>query len=176
MTTFFGTARDILGLEEVQKGLRAVPPVIERVFESLWERSFSPEAASQIYLNKHVLFHVLESYYCDLYRLTIFRGIEADYHKQAAFLVKWIVKLRPVQIHADVVNPHVQVLLSNESLAVAVGLVVLFRSIADSKQVVADEAPYVCNLLYLLHDHSSLSPEQLASELYQLEKRYIAQP
>jgi hypothetical protein len=173
MTTFFGTASDILGLEEVQKGLRAVPPVIERIFDLLCERSFSPEEVSQIYLNKHVLLHALESYYCDLYRLTIFRGIEADYHKQAAFLIKWIVKLRPVQIHADVVNPRLLVLLCNELLAVAVGLIVLFRSVADSTSVVTNEIHYLCNLIYLLHYHSCISPEQLASELYQLEKRYV---
>ena len=173
MTTFFGTARDILGLPEVQQGLQKVPPVIERIFNLLCEKSFSSGDASHIYLNKHILLHALESYYCDLYRLTIFRGIEADYHKQAAFLIKWIVKLRPVQIHADVSNPRLPVLLCNELLAVAVGLVVLFRSVTNSVQVVTNETHYLCNLIYLLHFHSSISPEQLASELYQLEQRYL---
>jgi hypothetical protein len=172
MTTFFGTARDILGLEEVQKGLKSVPPVIEEIFKSMCEKSFSPEDVSQMYLNRHILQHAVESYYCDLYRLTIFRGIKADYHKQAAFLIKWIVKLRPVQIHANVNDPHLPVLLCNEHLAVAVGLVILFRSVTNSAQIVAKEADYICNLVYLLHFHSCISPEQLASELYQLEKRY----
>ena len=173
MTRLFGTAEDILGLEEVQRGVKSVPPVIEQIFKRLCEKSFSPEDASNIYLNKYVLQHAVESYYCDLYRLTIFRGIRADYHKQAAFLIKWIVKLRPVQIHADVQNPRLPVLLCNEYLAVTVGLVVLFRSITDSAKVVIDEADYIHNLVYLLHFHSCISPEQLASELYLLEKRYI---
>lgn len=103
MTRLFGTARDILELKEVQQGLRDVPPVIETVFKKLCEKSFSPEDADLIYLNKYVLQHAVASYFCDMYRLTIFRGINADYHKLAAFLMKWVVKLRPVQIHADVV-------------------------------------------------------------------------
>ena len=176
MTTFFGTARDILGLAEVQHGLKSVPPVIEQIFKLLCERSFSPEDACHIYLNKYLLQHAVESYFCDMYRLIIFRGIRADYHKQAAFLIKWIVKLRPIQIHADVVNPRLPVLLCNEYLAIAVGLVVLFRSITNSAQVITNEAGYICNLVYLLHFHSCISPEQLASELYQLEKRYIDKP
>jgi len=173
MTTFFGTASDILGLAEVQHGLKSVPPVIEQIFKLLCERAFLPEDASHIYLNKYLLQHAVESYYCDLYRLTIFRGIQADYHKQAAFLIKWIVKLRPVQIHADVINPRLPALLCNEYLAITVGLVVLFRSVINSAQVVTSESDYICNLAYLLHFHSCISPEQLASELYQLEKRYI---
>ena len=173
MTRFFGTAGDILGLDEVQQGVRDVPPVIEKIFKILCEKSYTAKDANHIYLNKYILQHAIESYFCDLYRLTIFRGITADYHKQAAFLIKWIVKLRPVQTHADVVNPSLPVLLCNEFLAITVGLVALFRSTAHPMQVVKQEADYIYHLVYLLHFHASFSPEQLASELYQLEKRYI---
>ena len=172
MTVFFGTANDIFGLTEVQHGLKSVPPVIEQVFKSLCDKSFSSEVVNRIYLNKHIVQHAVESYYLDLYRLTVFRGITADHHKQAAFLIKWIIKFRPVQIHADVFDPHLSALLSNEHLAIAVGLVVLFRSTTDSKRAIINEAEYICNLVYLLHFHSNISPEQLASELYQLEKRH----
>ena len=171
MSGFFGTADDIFNLPKVQRGLKGVPPVIEEAFKSLCDKSWSREVTGQIYLNKHIVQHIVESYYLDLYRLTIFRGIVPDHHKQAAFLIKWIIKLRPVQIHADVFNPHLSALLSNECLAITVGLVVLFRSTTNSAQAIINESGYVCNLIYLLHFHSNLSPEQLASELYQLEKR-----
>ena len=175
MTVFSGTAGYILGLPEVQAGIRTTFTLAERVFQSMCVRSFCPDDANKVYLNKYVLSHTVESYYCDLYRLTLFRGITADNHKQAAFLCKWIAKLRPVQIHADATNPSLSVLLSNEYFAVAVGLVTLFRSVTTPARVIVNEADYIQNLAYLLHYHSCISPEQLASELYQLERRYLSQ-
>jgi len=176
MTIRSGTAGYILGLPEVQGGMNTMLVLAERVFQSLCRKSFRPEDRDCMYLNKYILAHAIESYFCDLYRLTLFRGITADNHKQAAFLLKWITKLRPVHIHADAVNPSVPVLVSNEYFAVTMGLIVLFRSVLTPAKVIIDEADYIQNLSYLLHYHSSISPEQLASELYQLEKRYVVKP
>ena len=172
MATFSGTAQEILEHEDVQERVGCAATLVDKIFQSLLAKSFRSEDVKYLYLNKYVLKHAIESYYCDLHRLTIFRGITADRHKQAAFLIKWLTKLRPVQIHADLVNPSAPVMLSNEYLAVAVGFVILFRSVTAPNQIITVEKGYIQNLVYLLHFHSCMSPEQLASELYQLEKRY----
>jgi hypothetical protein len=173
MTAFSGTAQEILEREDVQQWVEQATTLIDKVFKSLLAKSFRSEEMEHIYLNKYILKHAVESYYCDLHRLTIFRGISADRHKQAAFIIKWLTKLRPVQIHADVVNPSIPVMLSNEYLAVAVGLVILFRSAAVPRRIITAEKGYIQNLVYLLHFHSCISPEQLASEFYLLERRHV---
>lgn len=116
-------------------------------------------------LNEYLLREAVESCLCDIYRLKVFRGIQQeDEHKQAAFLVKWISKIRPVQVFDDS-SYNVTSLLVNEIFAVNVALVIL--NIIPSKLTIKSQ--YVSNLLYLLHFHPC-AVEQVASELYLLEK------
>jgi hypothetical protein len=75
--------------------------------------------------------------------------------------------LHPVQIHADTLDPTVPVLLANEYLAIAVGLIVLTRRL-DIAKMLSDNKEYIQSLIYLLHFHPCCAPEQLASEMYQL--------
>jgi hypothetical protein len=122
-----------------------------------------------VYLNEDLLRETVESCYCDIYRLRVFRGIEQeDKHKQAAFLMKWIVKIRPVQIQCGFKNTPQSVLLINEILAVSTAFVIL-RIPPASLLKNPRYGDYVRNMLYLLHFHSC-SPEQLSSELFLLER------
>jgi hypothetical protein len=164
-----GSATTILNDEEVQSKITATLRFIDGTFNTLVQKMFKPEVKNQIYINRYILLNLVESYYCDLYRLTHFRGITADHHKQAAFLIKWIIMLRPIQIHADTVDPSIEILLANEFLAVAVGIIIVLRNV-HIKQIIIKENKYIANLVYLLHYHSCYSPEQLASELYQFEQ------
>jgi hypothetical protein len=159
----------ILNDETVQQKITATLQLIDGTFKNLLQDGLTAPVKDQVYMNRHILLNVVESCYCDLQRLTHFRKIEPDHHKRAAFLIKWIMLLRPVQIHAKTVDPGKECLLINEILAVSVGVTVILR-IADVLQVFQGESNYIKNFIYLLHYHSCWSPEQLASEMYLFEQ------
>jgi hypothetical protein len=131
----------------------------------LFTQQFS--AYKNIDLDMSLLRETVESCFCDIYRLKLFRGIHhEDEHKQAAFFMIWIAKLRPIQIIKNSNIQHSTDVLANELFAIYAGLSILnisprfiFNSLPD----------YFVNLLYLLHFHSC-SAEQLASEMSLLEK------
>jgi hypothetical protein len=124
-----------------------------------------------IYLSLYSLREVVESNFCDVYRLKFFRGIhQEDVHKRASFLMTWIVKIRPIQFVQNTM-PQKLTIYANELFAVFVGL--NFLNISP-KRLCNDMPNYFANLLYLLHFHSC-SPEQLASELFLLEQLFSSE-
>ena len=120
-------------------------------------------------LNEQLLFEAVASCYCDIYRLQVFRGIQnEDIHKRAAFLMKWINKFRPIQIITKTYTNQSSDMLANEIFAVSVALVILN---IGPEELLRDGRlnGYAKNIVYLLRFHSC-EPEQLASELYLLDK------
>lgn len=50
-------------------------------------------------MNKALLLHAVESYFLDIRRLKTFHGMErADRYKIAGYFLKWISKIKPIQI------------------------------------------------------------------------------
>jgi hypothetical protein len=159
-TSSFFTARDILAVPHVRRSLLTTFAVSVRSYGQYFKR-----LAPDIELNKKILYEAFGSAYCDMYRLTVFRGINhADTHKKAAFLVKWIAKLRPIQIRT---YSNAQVQFVNELFAVMVAMTVMGIQ-PDHVLASVPLKKYTDNLIYLLHYHAC-SPEQLASELFLLE-------
>ncbi|MCH8887930.1 MAG: hypothetical protein IIC13_15210 [SAR324 cluster bacterium] len=79
----------------------------------------------ETYINATLLFHAVASYYADLHRLKVFHDtILANEYRKAAFIMKWITKIRPIQLERDgvVTKAH---LLANEFFAIAAGLELL---------------------------------------------------
>lgn len=119
----------------------------------------------QVRLSEQILFEVIASCYCDIYRLQVFRGIKhEDSHKRAAFLMKWISKFRPIQINTDKPTNLPANILANEIFAVEVALIVLNIDIDEFFRNRRLNG-YAKNLVYLLRFHSC-GAEQLASELF----------
>lgn len=122
------------------------------------------------YLNEPLLLEAVEACYCDMFRLKTFRGISnEDRHKQAAFFIMWIAKLRPVQLLPGSSGSITKgVLEVNEWFALYVGLTLLD---VDPGLLVSNPqfSTYIRNLAYLLHWHHFNTPECLASELFLLE-------
>ncbi|MDR0328906.1 MAG: hypothetical protein LBI05_11485 [Planctomycetaceae bacterium] len=122
-----------------------------------------------IALDKKVLHEAFASAYCDMYRLTTFRGIEnADVHKKSAFLVKWIAKMRPIRINRYISASIIGV---NESFAITIALTLMNIS-PERFHGSQHLGKYIQNLMYLLHYHDC-APEQLASELFLLEMQIV---
>jgi hypothetical protein len=110
---------------------------------------------------------VIESCFCDTYRLKFFRELHnEDIHKRAAFLIVWIAKIKPIQYEQQFAPNKKQDLFVNEVYAIYVGLGIL----QISPQIIKmGFEGYYENLLYLLHHHE-VFPEQLASEMFLLDQ------
>ena len=158
--TSFYTAKDILAVQEIRREFLKDFAVAVRSYAQ-----YFGQLKENIKLDRKVLHEAFASAYCDMYRLTAFRGIRnADIHKKSAFLIKWIAKLRPVHIHHYI---NASIIGVNESFAITIALTLMDippDNLLDNPRL----NKYIHNLMYLLHYHDCAS-EQLASELFLLE-------
>ena len=113
-------------------------------------------------LNKRILIHCVESVKIDLSRASIFHNIaHADRHKQAGYSMKWITKLRPIQIDSEKRDIYT---LLNEFYAAYVG-------VSNLEDVSFNDLSEKClrNLLYTLH-FRELSGSLLSFVAYTIER------
>jgi hypothetical protein len=86
---------------------------------SLLTKPWSQAERDRCVLNRQLVRIVSESYFKDLDRKKKFHGIQyADSHKRAGYMVKWIMRFRPVQMMTEGAKPRV--LLVNEHFALTV--------------------------------------------------------
>ena len=118
---------------------------------------------NSVYMNNDLLELVVKSYYDDVYRFKDYTGSEmADRHKQAAFTIKWISKIKPIQIkEGSKANKYI--LMVNSSFAVFLGF--SFFDPVVSKKV---SAPFLQHLIYSTL-YRNISDKQLAASLYLME-------
>ena len=117
-----------------------------------------------VYLNNDLLYIVIKSYFDDIEKFKKYSGSElADHHKQAAFTIKWISKVKPIQIKPDIEsNKHI--LLCNSLFAIYVGLAFLLG-------VTPNNIPleYYEHLIYTTF-YREVNAKQLAGALFVLEQ------
>jgi len=117
-----------------------------------------------VYLNQDLAANCVERYFLDVDNTKTTHDIAyADAHKRAAFSLKWVVRIRPVQIERGVQVKEKDVLLINELFALFVALEHLKISFENIK------ADYLRNLLFTLR-YRDFNPEVMASEMYLLEQ------
>jgi len=120
-----------------------------------------------VYLNKDLLYLAIKSYFDDIEKFKKYSGSDlADQHKQAAFTIKWISKVKPIQIKPDTEsNKHI--LLLNSLYAIYLGSTFLL-------EVTPDNIPsgYYEHLIYATF-YREVDAKQLAGALYLLEKYTI---
>lgn len=64
-----------------------------------YNRKLSATGLHGAEMNKALLLHAVESYFLDIRRLKTFHGMErADRYKIAGYFLKWISKIKPIQI------------------------------------------------------------------------------
>ncbi len=154
--------QDYPGFTAKELRLRLMPRIERRtkLFYGIYATSFLEW--SGIFLNPEILFEAVASSYLDIYRLKFFRGVHwVDEHKKAAYTMKWIARMRPVQIHGGAQLTK-SVLMANAWFAVIAGLTLL--GVNSSWKDDPWWANYTGNLAYLLHYHAP-SVEQLSSEM-----------
>lgn len=120
-----------------------------------------------IYLNPYLLRMTVESYFCDLYRLKFFRPVEyANEHKKAAYTMKWIARVRPIQMTGGY-GADTPTLMANAYFALMAGL--MFLHIDCDVRNNQWWRKYVTDMVYFLHYHS-VSVESLSSEMRVLQE------
>lgn len=117
-----------------------------------------------VYLNQAILENVIEHYYRELGATKALHAIEhADAHKRASFTLKWISRLRPVQIERGTAISKSELLLTNEIYAIFLALEHLkltFDHVDDK---------WLRNLVHTLR-YRDFDAEALASEMYLVEQ------
>ena len=109
----------------------------------LFTDSWKEEERGHCALNQQLLRIASESYFKDLERKKHFHGIQyADAHKRAGYMMKWIMRFRPIQLVRE--DCCVRALLANEHFALTVAL--RFIRLSPSKL----SADLYKNLIYAL--------------------------
>jgi hypothetical protein len=117
-----------------------------------------------VYLNEDLLTLTVKSYYDDIYRFKDYSGSKhADRHKQVAYTIKWISKIKPIQIKPGFsANKHS--LLVNSSFAIFVGFIFLDPIISENIPT-----PFLEHLIYSTL-YRDISGKQLAGTIYLIEE------
>ena len=141
--------------------------MLENIFNMFRDNGANVASKSIFVLNKYLLREAVNSCFCDTYRLKFFREVQnEDVHKRAAFLMTWLVRIRPIQFVQGTFPSKKQDLFLNECYAFWVGLNVIG---VDTEFVKAELAGYFESMLYILHNHA-IVPEILGSEMFLLDR------
>jgi hypothetical protein len=125
---------------------------------------------NSLYLNYEKLRLCVSSYYQDLYRFKVFHGSElADIHKKAAYTIKWISVIKPIQINNPAYQMKSNEILANELFAVFSGL-----SLMDTVKTSSVSASFLSHLIYTCN-YRYIEPLQMATSMYLLEKSILKQ-
>lgn len=132
-------------------------------------KQLTPEVANRLYLNDVLLELVVGSYFDDIDRYKGYSGTpRADHHKQAAYTIKWIAKIKPIQIIPVEIHENTDTLLSlldvNSSFALYAGIRFLHGDIFPLLS-----PNFFQHLLYILR-YRHISGKSLAVDMFMLEK------
>jgi hypothetical protein len=119
---------------------------------------------NDLYMNVDLLQLSVVSYYDDIYRFKDYSGShKADRHKQAAYTIKWISKIKPIQVvkGVELTKSHIFV---NASFSLFAGFAFL-----DKRVGAALSEHYIKHLLYTCL-YRNISGRQLASTMYVIEQ------
>ena len=123
--------------------------LLESIFAGL--RQHLGQGFEHLQINRVVLFNVVVSYFDDVNRHKHFHGTERiDPTKQAAYTMKWIAKLRPIQFSLP--NPDdatKEILYINEIFAVRCGLAFMELTPQDLPDVIYVDALYTIRYRHL---------------------------
>ena len=124
----------------------------------------APDMQTSVYLNKDLLAIAVGSYFDDIYKYKLYSHSQrADNHKQGAYIIKWISKIRPIQILPNI-TPTTELLLVNAQFAIFVGFSFLNLNVFDTIE------PHFYKHLVYEAQYREISGKSYASILYTIEK------
>lgn len=85
-----------------------------------------------VFLSIPLVSVLVKSYYDSIYRYKVYsKALVADVHKQAAYLFKWVAKVKPIQLRHDAEIKHSGLTWINSYFAVHCALTCLFEDSED---------------------------------------------
>ncbi|MDR1937779.1 MAG: hypothetical protein LBQ73_04685 [Tannerellaceae bacterium] len=136
--------------------------MINSLFEVYIEKN-NEQLQDSVYLNADLLDLAIISYYDDIYRYKEYSNVKyADRHKQAAYTLKWLSKMKPIQIKEGY-SANKYALNVNGSFAIFVSLTFLRTEVAKN---ISDS--YLNFLLYSCL-YRNISGKLFAGSFYLLE-------
>ncbi|MBF0476968.1 MAG: hypothetical protein HQK59_14285, partial [Deltaproteobacteria bacterium] len=113
---------DDIGAAKVEDRVK----IFVKAYIRLCKHDFLSHFSQCLDLNIPILRHCVECYFADINRTKDFHKITwADQHKCAAYTIKWITKLRPLQTRSTCLNFDEKILQANEIFAITTGLTFL---------------------------------------------------
>jgi hypothetical protein len=139
-----------------------------------------------VYLNPVLLKSVITSYYYDIHRYKDFSGSKwANQHKQAAYTIKWILRVCPIQIKENTRYISDEIFDINLKFAIVCGFAFLGNKVTDlimknkqSSDLNASDEKEVCFYDALMYDlrYRQLSGKKLILAFEALELVSFAKP
>lgn len=151
-------------MELDKKGILERANSISTIYYKYFVEKLENNNKSDFYLSEAIVLEVAKSLIDELIRYQSYSESEyADRHKQAAYTIKWISKLKPIQILPNEAINKEKILI-NASFAVFVGFSFLNENVA------LNISPKLLqHILYTCH-YRNISGKQLATTLYILEQ------
>ena len=126
--------------------------------------SLSEQTVKTVRLDESILYLVVKSYFDDIYRYKDYTGSKlADQHKQAAYTIKWISKLRPIQIISEF-KDNEEIIWINSTFSIYAGL--NFLHVSNIFEHISDS---LYETLIYTAQYRYISGKQLAYLLYSME-------
>ncbi|MDR2496337.1 MAG: hypothetical protein LBD21_04340 [Tannerellaceae bacterium] len=123
-----------------------------------------PDIKSFVYLNEDLLCLVMARYFDDIYRFKLYSHSErADRHKQAAYSIKWLSRIRPIQLLPGT-KATKEFLFINASFAIIVGVSFLELNVFE-----AIDFPFYKHLLLDIQ-YGEISGKKYATLMYTIEE------
>ena len=119
----------------------------------------------KVLLNKGLLDFAVRCYFDDIMKYKFYADTDrVNQHKQAAYTIKWISKIRPIQILSDKLTK--ELIWVNSHFAVFLGMTFLHPSV---RYYLETDNNYLEQLLYTAQ-YRNISGRHLASSMYLLEQ------
>jgi hypothetical protein len=135
-----------------------------RTLKDLYEE-LSSLFRGKVYINKDLLLHAIESYFLDIQRLKEYHGIKyITDEKISAFLIKWILKIKPIQVKQGVEADR-YCFLANEIYGLAAGLLMI------NVELTLMEKNLKYELIYSLHNRD-FEPKLFSTTLRLIKDLY----
>jgi hypothetical protein len=155
--------------ENWKKKLNARCDLLRETFSSFMDQ-LHPRYNERVYLNNAFLELAVTAYFDDIERYKMFSGAErADNHKQSAYTIKWIAKIKPIQLlpvsDENKDNYSTGLIDINLHFAIYSGIILFLRK--GIFQLMSEQ--FLNHLIYSLR-YRNISGKQWALSMFLLEK------
>jgi hypothetical protein len=102
---------------------------IDTLYTQFIKSDKNKELNGFVHLNKSLLYIAVKSYFSDIYRFKLYSNSKlANTEKKCAYLIKWISKIKPIQIypHVELKDISTEIIYVNSEFALYIGMIFFY--------------------------------------------------